>query len=120
MTVGGFFYFMKFYHGTSKDNWEKIKQEGVLWGGCTFHATNGRSGYRYTYLTPHIEVAEAYGDVILEVEYSPKGVSIGKDNYYFEHEIPEEERAHGATCWQFSVFIPIEINKVKQIKKPNK
>ena len=100
---------MKFYHGTSKKNWELIKKEGVLWG---YRIHDGRKtlDYRYTYLTPHMDVAEAYGEVMLEVEYnpvSPKPVK-GIDNYGFN---PPE----GQTCWQFSVFIPIDIKHVKRI-----
>ena len=28
---------------------------------------------------------------------------------------PEEERKKGAICWQFSVFIPIDLNNVKRL-----
>ena len=99
---------MKFYHGTSEKNWKLIQEEGVLWG-------IGRS-YRYTYLTPEIGIAKGYGDVILEVDYIPVGIDGNAiDNYCFEHEIPKEEREKGAICWQFSVFIPIDIKKVKRI-----
>lgn len=104
---------MKFYHGTTEENWKKIQEEGVLWGGCTYHKTRGKQGYRYTYLTPHLEVAEQYGnkEVILEVEYEPVGVGNkvkGKtiDNYGFDP-------PPGQTCWQFSVFVPIKLEHVK-------
>lgn len=88
---------MKFYHGTTKEIWELIKEEGVLWG---------KHSYRYTYLTPEIEIAKAYGNVILEIDYDPVGKEI--DNYGFN---PPE----GETCWQFSVFIPIPLQKIKQL-----
>jgi hypothetical protein len=91
---------MIFYHGTSEENWEKIQKEGILWG-------IGRS-YRYTYLTPEIEVAKGFGNVILEVIYEPLGVGSGIDNFGFDP-------PPGMSCWQFSVFIPIEISKVKRI-----
>lgn len=92
---------MVFYHGTSEENWNKIKTEGILWG-C------GES-YRYTYLTPDIEVAKEHGKIILEVEYEPVGVDgQGIDNYGFNPPA-------GMICWQFSVFIPINIDDVKML-----
>ena len=102
---------MKFYHGTTEENWKKIQAEGILWGGDTYHKTRGKQGYRYTYLTPYLEVAEQYGskEVILEVEYDPVGVDgRGIDNYGFN---PPQ----GQTCWQFSVFIPIGLEKVRRL-----
>ena len=105
---------MKFYHGTTEESWKKIQEEGVLWGGDTYHRTGGKEGYRYTYLTPDLDVAENYGnkEVMLEVEYEPIGVGNkidGKtiDNYGFN---PPQ----GQHCWQFSVFVPISIDKVKR------
>ena len=100
---------MKFYHGTSEESWKKIQEEGVLWGGDFYHRTGGRESYRYTYLTPDLDVAERYGskEVILEVEYEPVGVDgRGIDNYGFDP-------PPGQHCWQFSVFIPIPIEKVR-------
>lgn len=99
---------MKFYHGTTKEKWLMIKDEGVLWG---------KHSYRYTYLTPDLEMAEKYGDIVLEVDYNPVGVGNllnGKtiDNYGFNPPL-------GQYCWQFSVFIPIPIDKCKVIKGEN-
>ena len=109
---------MKFYHGTSKKNWNKILMEGVLWGYNIYKNPDGTEymGYRYTYLTPCIEIAIKYGNVILEIEYEPVGVNgRGIDNYCFEYEIPEEERKQGAICWQFSVFVPINLKNVRKM-----
>ena len=99
---------VKFYHGTTEENWKKIQEEGVLWG-------IGRS-YRYTYLTPDLEVAKQQGskEVILEVDYDPVGVGNfidGEtiDNYGFDP-------PSGQHCWQFSVFVPIPIEKVRVLK----
>lgn len=89
---------MKFYHRTTTENWEKIKKEGILWG-------IGMS-YRHTYLSPDI-FDKSYGDIILEVKYEPKGPPF--DNYGFN---PPK----GQHCWQFSVFVPIDISEVKRIK----
>ena len=113
---------MKFYHGTTKKNWKKIQKEGVLWG-----YRDGIEGptldYRYTYLTPDLEVAEEQGskEVILEVEYDPIGVGNkvnGKtiDNYAFGPE-PGQIVKPGDHCWQFSVFVPIDLKYVKIFKE---
>lgn len=98
---------MKFYHGTKEAAWAAIQAEGVLWGGYTYHKTG--EGYRYTYLTPEVEVADAYGEVILEVEWEPVGAGSGIDNYGFDP-------PPGETCWQFSVFVPITLDRVKRIR----
>ena len=99
---------MIFYHGTSKKNWKLIQKEGILWGYNIYKNSDGTTyrSYRYTYLTPHIEVAKKYGNILLEVEYEPIGSKT--DNYGFDP-------PNGMTCWQFSVFIPIAISNVKRI-----
>lgn len=109
-----------FYHGTSQKNWKKIKKEGVLWGYNTHVDPNGKKyrGYRYTYLTPDIDIAKEYGEILLEVNYKPVGVNGQQiDNYCFDYEIPKKDRKQGAYCWQFSVFVPIELKQVNQITK---
>tara|TARA_Y100000310_G_scaffold55023_1_gene50428 strand:+ start:13735 stop:14028 length:294 start_codon:yes stop_codon:yes gene_type:complete len=94
---------MKFYHGTSWNNWRKIRSDGVLWG--IPHPDNLNN--RYTYLTPNIKEAEHHGEgVLLEVEYEPTGI-YGVDNYGFDP-------PPGHYCWQFCVFVPISITKVKK------
>lgn len=79
---------MIFFHGTDEESWDIIQKEGVLFGGTTCRKTNGEKGYRYTYLTPDVDVAKKYGDVLLEVEHEPVGagvtlVSKVVDNYGF-------------------------------------
>ena len=101
---------MKFFHGTTEANWEKIQKEGVLWGGDSWHKTNGKEGYRYTYLTPDIKVARMFGNVMLEVEYEPVGNRNGIDNYGFDP-------PPGMSCWQFSVFVPISISDIHVVLK---
>ena len=66
-----------FYHGTTEEAWEKIQTEGVLWGVG--------DSYRYTYLTPEIEVARTigHGKVILKVQYKPTGIK-GVGTYGFD------------------------------------
>lgn len=95
------------YHGTSHEKWNKIQDEGVLWGGDIWHKTGGKEGYRYTYLTPEREIAENFGDVLLEVDYKPTGIA-GVDNYGFDP-------PPGQVCWQFSVFVPIPLGKIKMV-----
>ncbi len=81
---------MKFYHGTTKEKWKKIQEEGVLWG-----IRNAPS--RCTYLAVREE--DAYkSEVLLEVEYTPNP---GKDDNYVD----------GA--WQLRVYVPISIKKIK-------
>jgi hypothetical protein len=92
---------MKFYHRTKELAWEKIKKEGILFGIPDNHS------YRYTYLSP-LDFGDSYGPILLEVDYEPRGKPF--DNYGFN---PPE----GQICWQFSVFVPIDIKKVKLIKK---
>ena len=101
---------MIFFHGTTVEAWAAIQAEGVLWGGETWLKTGGKEGYRYTYLSPHLEVAQAIGDgTVLKVEYEPVGVGVkvggqAIDNYGFDP-------PPGETCWQFSVFVPIPVGR---------
>lgn len=89
-----------FYHGTTEEKWQKIQDEGCLFGV-------GLS-YRYTYLSEERSVAEAYAKpVLLEVTYVPVAL-LEVDNYGFN---PPE----GQSCWQFSVFIPIPITHVRRL-----
>lgn len=105
---------MKLYHGTSEESWILIQEEQVLWDGYSWHETGGKSGYRYTYLTPEIDIAMEFGSVVLEVEYEPVGIDGREiDNYVFPHEIPPDPP--GMICWQFSVFVPIPIDQVGRI-----
>lgn len=98
---------MIFYHRTTEENWLKIKKEGILWG-------IGKS-YRYTYLSPD-DMGDSYGDVLLEVEYNPVGIDgSATDNYVFDYQISEKNINNGEYCWQFSVFVPIDIKYVKRI-----
>ena len=118
---------MKFFHGTTEENWEKIQKEGVLWGKPSYNETWGaiedyekhfrecKNPYRYTYLTPDLDIAHRMGseEVTLEVEYDPVGVDgRGIDNYAFGPESGQIVKP-GDHCWQFSVFVPIPIKKVK-------
>lgn len=95
-----------FYHGTSREAWKKIQSEGVLWGRPTPNCTTVEER-RYTYLTPHLDVAQAINsEIILEVEYEPVGAGSGIDNFGFDP-------PPGQTCWQFSVFVPIPVSKCR-------
>lgn len=100
-----------FYHGTTEEAWKLIQDEGVLWGKpCPpKHLIMSYRYTRYTYLTPHLDIAQTigHGDVILVVEYEPVGVGSRIDNYGFNP-------PPGQTCWQFSVFEPIPIAQVSR------
>ena len=82
---------MIFYHGTSKENWEKIQREGILFG-----ERGTRS--RCTYLAISKEEADEYGPVVLQVEYDP--MMRPKNNNYVDG------------CWQVRVYEPIPLSKV--------
>ena len=85
---------MIFYHGTTEENWNKIQNEGVLYG-------IREAPSRVTYLTDTIEEAKQYGDVILEVEYDPY-LHKELNNY-----VPE--------YWQVRVYEPIKLKNVKRL-----
>ena len=80
------------YHATSKSNWQKIQDEGVLWG-----VRNAPS--RCTYLARDIlDVIDGrYGDVILEVEFDPKN---------------DKPNNHHPDGWQCRVYAPIPISRI--------
>lgn len=86
---------MKFYHGTSKENWDAIQQEGVLFG------RRGNTASRCTYLAKDKEEAEQYGDIVLEVEYNP-----------LEH---PDNNNYCSGCWQFRVYEPIPLKHLRVI-----
>jgi len=73
------------------EKWRKIQGEGILWGMRSAPS-------RCTYLTPLIEEARRYGDVVLEVKYDP--TTEGKNNYF-----PDE--------WQHREYNPIPLSKVR-------
>lgn len=88
---------MKFYHGTSEDNWNKIQEEGVLFGVREFAKS------RATYLTTDINEAKQYGEVLLQVDYDP---SEHPDmNNYFDG------------CWQCRVYEPIALISITELSR---
>ena len=94
---------MILYHGTSKKNWEKIQQEGILWGRRYILNSDGsikKEVDRCTYLAVDKEEAKQYGDVLLEVEYEPFN---SKHNNYCEG------------CWQVRVYEPIPLSQIKEL-----
>ena len=96
---------MTFYHGTSKENWEAIQREGVLYGRRYITDNNGniiKEVDRCTYLATDLKEAKCYGNVILQVEYDP--FKNKKENNYIDG------------CWQVRVYEPIPISKIQEIK----
>ena len=93
---------MTFYHGTSKENWDTIQKEGVLFGRRYTTTTKGfKQVDRCTYLAVDKEEAEQYGDVVLKVEYNP--FKTPKHNNYCEG------------CWQVRVYEPITLQNIKKL-----
>lgn len=96
---------MVFYHGTSKESWNAIRKEGVLYGRRFVVDDKGniiKEVDRCTYLAVDLEEAKCYGDVVLQVEYNP-----------FEH---KEKNNYINGCWQVRVYEPIPISKIQEIK----
>lgn len=89
---------MKFYHGTTTENWNKINKEGILFG---IRNSDGYNPSRCTYLAVNIEEAKTYGEILLEVEYNP--FLNKKDNNYSDD------------CWQLRVYEPISINNITKL-----
>lgn len=90
---------MKFYHGTTIENWKAIQKEGILFGRLL---VNNKEISRCTYLAIEVAEAECYGDIVLEVEYDP--FKNKKMNNYIDD------------CWQFRVYEPISIDNVKILR----
>ena len=99
---------MIFYHGTSKENWTAIQQEGFLYGRRYIIDNNGKpikEVDRCTYLATDLEEAKCYGEVVLQVEYNP---FLSKRNNYKDG------------CWQVRVYEPISIEQIKVISYDRK
>ena len=95
---------MKFYHGTTHENWKLIQDEGVLFGRRHILDNEGKTVKevnRCTYLATDKDEAASYGDVVLEVEYNP---------YASEH------NNYMPDCWQLRVYEPIPLTNVKRLK----
>ena len=91
---------MKFYHGTSEDNWKKIQEEGTLFGVRKFAKS------RCTYLTADINEAKQYGEVLLQVEYNP-----------LEH---PDMNNYVDGCWQLRVYEPIALTSITELLRKEK
>ena len=94
---------MIFYHGTSKENWNTIQKEGILYGRRFITDDDGniiKEVDRCTYLATDLEEAKCYGDVVLQVEYNPLN---SKHNNYKEG------------CWQVRVYEPIPLSNIRRI-----
>lgn len=96
---------MKFYHGTTLENWKQIQKEGILFGIRAVLDKNGNISSEYkpqrtTYLATTTAEAKCYGDIVLEVEYDP--FLHPKKNNYVDG------------CWQLRVYEPIPLINIKQ------
>lgn len=102
------------YHGTSVDNWNKIKDEGLLFGRRFIVDNDGnpiKEVDRCTYLAADKEEAECYGDVVLEVHYNPLNLK-GK-NRKDKRGKPCNNYVYG--CWQMRVYEPILLEDISLI-----
>ena len=106
---------MKFYHGTTKKNWNAIIKEGVLWGRPnTFwgkypdgdYRTNnegiGHKMSRVTWLAKNKQDAGIYNG---------NGLT-SKKCVILEIDFPE---INWCNNWQITISEPIPINKIKRI-----
>jgi len=104
---------MKWYHGTSKENWKAIQDEGVLFGRRYVTDNEGniiKEVDRCTYLATDLEEAKHYGEVILEVEYNP----------HVNGKIKRDKRGiqlnnYNPESWQIRVYEPIPLSDVKLV-----
>jgi hypothetical protein len=97
---------MTFYHGTSKEGWEKIQKEGILYGRRYITDENGvpiKEVDRCTYLAVDLQEAKCYGEIVLSVEYDPFRKK-AKNNYV-------------EGCWQVRVYEPIQLSNVKLLSE---
>jgi len=97
---------MTFYHGTSKENWEKIQQEGFLYGRRHVTDENGtpiKEVSRCTYLATELNEAKCYGEMVLQVEYNP--YKNRENNNYIEG------------CWQVRVYEPIPLSQIQLLNE---
>lgn len=95
---------MIFYHGTSKENWDAIQREGVLFGRRFIVDNEGntiKEVDRCTYLAVEKDEAKHYGEVVLQVVYDP--FTKPRRNNYHEG------------CWQVRVYEPIPLSNVVEI-----
>ena len=84
------------YHATDQQAFDKIKQEGVLWG-----IRNAPS--RCTYLGDSLNNVIGYGTIILQVHYDPT--------------INPKENNYKEGCWQMRVYEPIPKKNIKAVFK---
>lgn len=100
-----------FYHGTSQENYQKILEEGVLWGLPREHtpvSAKLTDVWRHTYLSECLNVAQGYaeGGVLLKVLYDPAEKNQIQTNF-------EDVQLPAGWChWQFLVWEPIPISDV--------
>lgn len=103
---------MVFYHGTTKENWKKIKEEGFLFGRrYVVDNENVKEISRCTYLAFDKDEASHYGDIVLKVNYNPfdENGNIRKDeNGFLNNYVPDG--------WQLRIYEPIPISNLTEIK----
>ncbi len=98
---------MKLYHGTSKENWEKIQKDGYLFGKRSEADRNKFGGPEYcNYLSKKKGMAQPYGGVMLVVEWAFGQVD----------DEDEPVDSYKKDSWQSMVYIPIPIKNIEKIE----
>lgn len=101
---------MKFYHGTTVDNWILIQQEGVLWGRPNTK-WEGNLMDRATWLAIKKENAGIYDS---------KGIT-NQRCIILEVDMPEYdgyEHLFSSEVWQIVVYHPILLSHIRCIEDP--
>ena len=92
---------MEFWHGTYKDDWEKVQEQGFLLHERATEAFPRMSPC--TYLAVDKEEAMEYGDILLKVKYNPR--KNPKENNFTKD------------CWQVRVYEKIPIKDIECVKE---
>lgn len=105
-----------FYHGTSHENYQKILEEGVLWGlrkGHTPVSAKVAGVWRHTYLSECLRVAQGYAEdgMLLKIMYDPA------NKYRIQTNLEENLHLPPGWChWQFLVWGPIPVTDISVIE----
>ena len=106
---------MIFYHGTTKETYNEILKEGILFGRRFIVDNNGnqiKEVDRCTYLTPDIDEAKCYGEVVLKVEYNP----FNKRGNIRKNKKGRPLNNYNPDSWQLRVYEPIPLENVSIVK----
>ena len=92
---------MKLYHGTTKEAWEEIQKEKILWGRKNQYWCGNKMD-RINWLAVKKEHAGLYDD---------KGIT-DRECILLEVDMPE---VANHTYWEYVTYKPIPISRIKRI-----